>query len=68
MRGRHTQDYQNETDPVKQNMRLKEKVGGLELTVRSQMDDLNRSECGRHRPASPSVFTRLRPAQRLFER
>ena len=36
-------EYQNETDPVKQIVRLKEKIGGLELTVRSQMEDLNRT-------------------------
>ena len=36
-------DFQNEADPAKQNLRLKEKIGGLELTVRSQMEDLNRT-------------------------
>ena len=36
-------DFQNEADPVKQVLRLKEKIGGLELTVRSQMEDLNRT-------------------------
>merc|ERR1711871_127365 len=36
-------DFQNEADTVKQVLRLKEKIGGLELTVRSQMEDLNRT-------------------------
>merc|ERR1711871_1218375 len=36
-------DFQNEADPAKQVLRLKEKIGGLELTVRSQMEDLNRT-------------------------